>query len=190
MTWLFRLNTHRSSRRTASKAQPGPLDGISDADSEGLPLAGGSGQKPNGRLLGTARLPTSRGQVNGEGEGGSGRGEDGGNLENLEDSTAVVADLLHGMNRTAVEDESAPPPSVLPTHDVLCVTVHRADALRASVNISQPVVRVSIVNGEAGVYIRKSSRDLCVTSFYERDNPSVDYILPIMTQPFNCRKHR
>ena len=110
---------------------------------------------------------------------------------NLEDSTAVVASLLHRMD--LVEEPVRPacvPPSPTPTSEVLCVTVHCTGVLKASIHISRPVVRVSIVDREEGGYVKKSRVDRCVTSFYERGNPSVDYIQPIMTQPFNCRRHR
>ena len=61
--------------------------------------------------------------------------------------------------------------------------------LCASVNLVHPVVRVSVVDGEGGQLLKKSRPERCVTSFYERDNPAVDYILPVMTQPCALQEH-
>ena len=77
-----------------------------------------------------------------------------------------------------------PPPS-----EHLCIIIHRTDVLCASVNLLHPVVRVSVVDGEGGQLLKKSRPEQCVTSFYERDNPAVDYILPVMTQPCALQEH-
>lgn len=77
--------------------------------------------------------------------------------------------------------------------DVLSMTVHGTDELQASVFLTHPSVRVSIVDtseGGQGSLLKKSAPERCVTSYYERGNPSVDYILPVMTQPYECRQHR
>lgn len=77
--------------------------------------------------------------------------------------------------------------------DILGITIHGTDALKASVNISHPCIRVTVVDSSLepkGALAKKSQPDRCVTSFYERGNPSVDYIMPILTQPFNCSQHR
>ena len=83
------------------------------------------------------------------------------------------------------ELQSAPPPP----SEQLCITIHRTDVLCASVNLVHPVVRVSVVDGEGGQLLKKSRPEQCVTSFYERDNPAVDYILPVMTQPCALQEH-
>lgn len=77
--------------------------------------------------------------------------------------------------------------------DILGITVHGTDELQASVLLTHPSVRVSIVNSSIaahGSLLKKSVPEKCVTSYYERGNPSVDYILPIMTKPYKCREHR
>ena len=79
------------------------------------------------------------------------------------------------------------------SNEIFGLTIHRTDLLRASVNISHPCVRVSIVDfsDEArGAYARKSNPTKCVTSYYEGGNPAVDYILPILTQPYDCNDRR
>ncbi len=77
--------------------------------------------------------------------------------------------------------------------DILGVTIHETDHLKASVKISHPCVRVTIVDASLdgrGDLLKKSQPDRCVTSFYERGNPDVDYILPVLTRPYNCTDNR
>ncbi len=77
--------------------------------------------------------------------------------------------------------------------DILGVTIHETDHLKASVKISHPCVRVTIVDASLdsrGDLLKKSQPDRCVTSFYERGNPDVDYILPVLTQPYKCTDNR
>ena len=79
------------------------------------------------------------------------------------------------------------------SNEIFGLTIHRTDILRASVNISHPCVRVSIIDisDEAGgAYARKSNPTKCVTSYYESGNPAVDYILPVLTQPFDSGDRR
>ncbi len=75
--------------------------------------------------------------------------------------------------------------------DVLGITVHGTDELKASVYLSHPCVKISIMDiSSNGSLLKKSSPDKCVTSYYETGNPSVDYILPVLTKPYDCREHR
>ncbi len=75
--------------------------------------------------------------------------------------------------------------------DIMGVTIHKTDHLKASVKISHPCVRVTVVDVEQrGNLLKKSQPDRCVTSFYERGNPNVDYILPVITQPYYCKEKR
>jgi hypothetical protein len=77
--------------------------------------------------------------------------------------------------------------------DILGITIHGTDELKGSVLLSHPSIRVSIVdssNDAHGSLLRKSAPEKCVTSYYERGNPSVDYVLPVMTKPYGCREHR
>lgn len=87
------------------------------------------------------------------------------------------------------DDQSATPSS----SDILGITIHGTDELQASVFLTHPSVRISVVNASTeggGSLLKKSAPEKCVTSYYEKDNPSVDYILPVLTQPFECRHHR
>ncbi|KAL9980441.1 hypothetical protein ACROYT_G009033 [Oculina patagonica] len=74
---------------------------------------------------------------------------------------------------------------------ILSVTVHRADNLKPDLCISHPMVRVHVVDMETGQYVKKSDSDRSVTSYYESegDNP-VDYIMPVMTQPYDFKKYK
>lgn len=85
-------------------------------------------------------------------------------------------------------------PGATPTNtDMLGITVHGTDELQASILLTHPLVRVSVVDASirgCGSPLKKSNPEKCVTSYYERGNPSVDYILPVLTQPFECRQHR
>ena len=80
--------------------------------------------------------------------------------------------------------DATPPPG-----ELLGITVHRTDVLHASVKVAHPVVRVSVVDGEGGRLLKKSNPERCVASFYEMGNPTVDYVLPIMTQPCHLQEH-
>ncbi|KAK7058710.1 hypothetical protein SK128_009689 [Halocaridina rubra] len=72
---------------------------------------------------------------------------------------------------------------------VLGITLHCCDRLEASpIVFPHPVVQVHICDSDSGRWLQKSANDRKVTSYYEGSN--VDYILPIMTQPFDLRKNR
>lgn len=91
---------------------------------------------------------------------------------------------------TGEPDGSHDPNATPPSTDILSITIHGTDELQASVLLSHPSVRISVVDATSGELLKKSVPEKCVMSYYERGNPSVDYILPILTQPFECRRHR
>ena len=77
--------------------------------------------------------------------------------------------------------------------EIFSLIVHHTDILRASVNITHPCVRVSVIDTSeeaGGAYAKKSNPTKCVTSYYESGNPAVDYILPVLTQPFDTDDRR
>ncbi len=77
--------------------------------------------------------------------------------------------------------------------EILGLIIHQTDILRASVNITHPCVRVSVIDTSeeaGGAYAKKSNPTKCVTSYYESGNPAVDYILPVLTQPFDSNDRR
>lgn len=70
--------------------------------------------------------------------------------------------------------------------NVFGVLVHGSDPLRKSDLINQPSVKIHFIDLKTGKYSSKSSKGRCVTSYYESSD--VDYILPILTKPFNVIK--
>lgn len=72
---------------------------------------------------------------------------------------------------------------------VLGITIHFADRFEGSpLLFPHPVVQVHISNSETGQLLKKSTKDRKATSFYE--GSEVDYILPMMTQPYDIKKAR
>ncbi|XP_057305482.1 jouberin-like [Hydractinia symbiolongicarpus] len=73
---------------------------------------------------------------------------------------------------------------------LLCIIIHKADQLRPDSRVHHPVIRVHVVNMETGQYIKKTSSTRNVTSIFESKNEKVDYVLPMMTKPFDFMKNR
>ncbi|KAJ7388553.1 Jouberin [Desmophyllum pertusum] len=74
---------------------------------------------------------------------------------------------------------------------ILSVIVHRADNLKPDLCISHPMVRVHVVDMETGQYVKKSDSGRSVTSYYESESAApVDYIMPVMTQPYDFKKYK
>lgn len=93
-------------------------------------------------------------------------------------------------NEEEVTEEVAEEPQ-RPVFDdslVLGVSVHRTDRLKTDLLISHPMVKIHVVDEISGQYVKKEDCHRPVSSFYESD--SVDHILPIMTQPFDFKKHK
>ena len=73
---------------------------------------------------------------------------------------------------------------------ILGVTIHRTDKLKTDFFIAQPSVMVHVMDSETGTYIKKLDKSKAVTAYYEQENKNVDFILPIMTQPFDFKKRK
>eukprot|EP00794_Sanderia_malayensis_P004725 gene4725-5348_t len=73
---------------------------------------------------------------------------------------------------------------------LLCIQIHKADRLKPDINVHHPCVRVHIVDKATGQYVKKSDRTRNVASLYEGENQLVDFIMPVITQPFDFRKQR
>ncbi|XP_066915378.1 jouberin-like [Clytia hemisphaerica] len=73
---------------------------------------------------------------------------------------------------------------------LLCLIVHRCDQLKPDIRIHHPVVRIHIVDMETGQYVKKRDKSRNVTSLLENENENIDYVLPMMTQPFDFKKRR
>ncbi|XP_077000193.1 jouberin isoform X3 [Tamandua tetradactyla] len=78
-------------------------------------------------------------------------------------------------------------PKCLPDDDlVLGVYIHRTDRLKSDFMISHPMVKIHVVDEITGQYVKKDNSQQSVSSYYEKE--SVDYILPIMTQPYDFKQ--
>lgn len=66
------------------------------------------------------------------------------------------------------------------------ITVHGTDMLQPHALLQHPMVRVYIINVTTGQYIEKSDPTR-PASFCDEN---VNYILPIMTHPYDFKQHR
>ncbi|XP_013379742.1 jouberin [Lingula anatina] len=73
---------------------------------------------------------------------------------------------------------------------VLGITVHRTDKLKTDFFIAHPLVRIHIVDAATGSHVKKQHRDRAVTWYYERKVDGLDYILPVLTQPYDFKKQK
>jgi jouberin len=73
---------------------------------------------------------------------------------------------------------------------ILQVTIHRTDKLKADFYIAHPLIRVHIIDLDTGACLKKQQKDRRVSSFFETENKNVDFILPIMTLPFDFKEHQ
>lgn len=112
-------------------------------------------------------------------------------LEGMPENGAKSDSLLQPPGSDAVMAPPVPEELYRTCTDVLGITVHGTDELKASIYLAHPSVKVSIMDvSNSGNLLKKSAPDKCVTSYYEGGNPSVDYILPVLTQPYDCIEHR
>lgn len=65
----------------------------------------------------------------------------------------------------------------------IAIEVIRGFPLKAKLALLNTAVRLTFINESTGLPVEKSSLDHCAVSYYERDNPVISYILPVMTQP-------
>ncbi|XP_035271774.1 jouberin isoform X2 [Anguilla anguilla] len=89
------------------------------------------------------------------------------------------------------ESDEEPDGPVKPAFDdslVLGVYIHRTDRLKTDLMVSHPMVKVHVIDENTGQYVKKEDSHRPVSSFYEQE--TVDHVLPIMTQPFDFRKHK
>nr|XP_006825179.1 PREDICTED: jouberin-like [Saccoglossus kowalevskii] len=90
-----------------------------------------------------------------------------------------------------VAEDLPPEPEYTPDDGtVLGINIHRTDSLKTDLYLTHPVVRVHLVDLETGKHVTKQTKGRPVTYFYEKENDKVDYVLPMMTQPFDFKKRR
>ena len=63
------------------------------------------------------------------------------------------------------------------------IMVAKAIHLKAKYATMPCAVQLTFINEVTGQPLKKSSPEIAAVSYYERGNPAVDYIMPIMTKP-------
>ncbi|XP_045150448.1 jouberin isoform X2 [Echinops telfairi] len=91
-----------------------------------------------------------------------------------------------GVHEVTSRDSPVYPKCLLDDNLVLGVYVHRTDRLKSDFMISHPMVKIHVVDANTGQYVKKDDSERSVSSYYEKEN--VDYILPIMTQPYDFKQ--
>ncbi|XP_016060417.1 PREDICTED: jouberin isoform X3 [Miniopterus natalensis] len=91
-----------------------------------------------------------------------------------------------GVHEITSRDGLVYPKCLLDDDLVLGVYIHRTDRLKSDFMISHPMVKIHVVDEITGQYVKKDDSKRPVSSYFEKDN--VDYILPIMTQPYDFKQ--
>ncbi|XP_023585681.1 jouberin isoform X3 [Trichechus manatus latirostris] len=91
-----------------------------------------------------------------------------------------------GVHEITSRDSPVYPRCLLDDDLVLGVYIHRTDRLKSDFMISHPMVKIHVVDENTGQYVKKDDSERPVSSYYEKE--SVDYILPIMTQPYDFKQ--
>ncbi|XP_040821563.1 jouberin [Ochotona curzoniae] len=91
-----------------------------------------------------------------------------------------------GVQEITSRDSPVYPKCLVDDDLVLGVYIHRTDRLKSDFLISHPMVKIHVIDENTGQYVKKDDSERPVASYYEKDN--VDYILPIMTQPYDFKQ--
>ncbi|TKC35075.1 hypothetical protein EI555_013129, partial [Monodon monoceros] len=91
-----------------------------------------------------------------------------------------------GVHEITSRDSPVYPKCLLDDDLVLGVYIHRTDRLKSDFMVSHPMVKIHVVDENTGQYVKKDDSERPVSSYYEKEN--VDYILPIMTQPYDFKQ--
>ncbi|XP_037376333.1 jouberin [Talpa occidentalis] len=91
-----------------------------------------------------------------------------------------------GVHEITSQDSPLYPKRLLDDDLVLGVYIHRTDRLKSDFLISHPMVKIHVVDENTGQYVKKDDSERPVSSYYEKE--SVNYILPIMTQPYDFKQ--
>ncbi|XP_008820297.1 jouberin isoform X1 [Nannospalax galili] len=91
-----------------------------------------------------------------------------------------------GVHEITSRDSPVHPKCLLDDDLVMGVYIHRTDRLKSDYMISHPMVKIHVIDENTGQYVKKDDSERPVSSYYEKDN--VDYILPIMTQPYDFKQ--
>lgn len=91
-----------------------------------------------------------------------------------------------GVQEITSRDSPVYPKCLVDDDLVLGVYIHRTDRLKSDFLISHPMVKIHVIDENTGQYVKKDDSERPVASYYEKEN--VDYILPIMTQPYDFKQ--
>ncbi|EQB78735.1 hypothetical protein CB1_001107022 [Camelus ferus] len=91
-----------------------------------------------------------------------------------------------GVHEITSRDSPVYPKCLLDDDLVLGVYIHRTDRLKSDFMISHPMVKIHVVDENTGQYVKKDDSERPVSSYYEKEG--MDYILPIMTQPYDFKQ--
>ncbi|KAG9493470.1 hypothetical protein GDO78_001398 [Eleutherodactylus coqui] len=69
---------------------------------------------------------------------------------------------------------------------VLGVYIHRSDRLKTDLMVSQPLVKIHIIDLKTGEYVKKETSSDAVSSFHDQETN--EYVLPKFTQPYNFKQ--
>ena len=99
--------------------------------------------------------------------------------DNIEPKTSTADRIVQALEKKRSDDGL-----------LLCIVVHKADQLKPDIHVTHPVIRLHIVDMNTGQYVKKTDRLRNVASVFENKNENIDFIMPMMTQPFDFRKNR
>eukprot|EP01137_Pigoraptor_chileana_P003157 Opistho-2@42952 len=118
----------------------------------------------------------------------------GGHAQNTDEAPVVMPTAEHGQDESRT---AAPLVAVGHTEasqeeafarkyagHVTSITIHGTDALRPDSFATHPVVLTHVMDLVSGEYVKKSAANRPVTCFSERGNAAVDFVLPVMTKPY------
>lgn len=71
---------------------------------------------------------------------------------------------------------------------ILSVYIHKSDSLDSNVYLQHPLVKISLLDQDTGMYLSKSSKSRKVT--YAHDPVTISYIMPIITKPFSLNENK
>lgn len=71
---------------------------------------------------------------------------------------------------------------------IASIIIHRTDFLDLKSIVIHPIIKIHIVNGNTGEYLKKTDDNRSVIFHY--DDKKISYILPILTQPYDLQKKR
>lgn len=72
--------------------------------------------------------------------------------------------------------------------EIMAITIHRTDFLELQSIVIHPIIKIHLINGNTGEYLRKSDDNRSVILHY--DDKKISYISPVLTQSFDLQKKR